>query len=104
MTLEGTVAMDVLLLESAATTPPAGAGPLRVTVPVDDVPPVALDGFNVSEVRTGGSTVMEAVCVTPLKTAERIAVVDAATGLVLTANVVLAVPSGMVTVAGSVTD
>ena len=104
VTLDGTVATEVLLLESATATPPAGAGPLRVTVPVDDVPPVALDGFNVSEVRTGGSTVIEAVCVTPLKTAEMIAVVADATGLVVTLNDVLVVPSGMVAVAGSVTD
>ena len=71
VTLDGTVAIEVLLLESATTEPPAGAGPLSVTVPVEELPPIVLDGFNVTEVRTGGSTVIVAVCVTPLKTAER---------------------------------
>lgn len=42
VTLEGTVAADVLLLESATTDPPAGAGPLSVTVPVEELPPCTL--------------------------------------------------------------
>ena len=37
--LEGTVATAVLLLESVTLAPPVGAGPLRVTVPVEGVPP-----------------------------------------------------------------
>ena len=70
VTLEGTVATDVLLLESATCAPPDGAGPLSVTVPVEDFPPVTLVGLNVSEVRVGaggaaGFTVSEAVLVTP---------------------------------------
>src|SRR5256885_16893339 len=63
VTLEGTLAA-ALLLESVTCAPPAGAGPLSVTVPVDDcVPPVTLVGFNVSEEtvgRGGGITVSEA--------------------------------------------
>jgi hypothetical protein len=104
VTLDGTVAIEVLLLETATTDPPAGAGPLSVTVPVEELPPMVLDGFNVSEVRTGGSTVIVAVCVTPLKTADTVAVVAVATGLVVTLNVLLVAPSGMVTVAGTATD
>jgi hypothetical protein len=104
VTLEGTVATEVLLLERATTAPAAGAGPLSVTVPVDELPPVTLDGFSVSDVSTGGAMVMEAVCIAPLKTAEMMGVVDAATGLVVTVNVVLVVPSGIVTVAGTFTD
>ena len=45
VTLEGTLATVVLLLVSATVAPPAGAGPLRVTVPVDEFPPVTLAGF-----------------------------------------------------------
>ena len=70
ITLEGTLA-EPLLLESITLTPPIGAGPLRVTVPVEDcTPPTTLVGLNVSEEReTGGGgaglTVSEAVFVTP---------------------------------------
>src|SRR5947208_15985288 len=54
VTLEGTLAA-ALLLESVTCAPPAGAGPLKVTVPVDDcTPPTTLVGFNVSEETAGG--------------------------------------------------
>src|SRR5258705_413574 len=48
VTLAGTRATVVLLLESATCAPPAGAGPLNVTVPVDEFPPTTLVGFNAS--------------------------------------------------------
>ena len=47
--LAGTLAAP-LSLESMTCTPPVGAGPLSVTVPVEVcVPPVTLVGFSVSE-------------------------------------------------------
>src|SRR6267142_881854 len=53
VTLEGTVAAR-LLLESRTCAPPAGAGPLSVTVPVEDcVPPMTLVGFSSSEETVG---------------------------------------------------
>jgi len=55
VTLEGTVAAVVLLLESATVAPPAGAAPLNVTVPVEEFPPVTLVGFSVSEERETGA-------------------------------------------------
>lgn len=65
VTLAGTLAAP-LLLESITCAPPAGAGPLSVTVPVDDCkPPTTLLGFNVSEETTGGVTVSEADGVRP---------------------------------------
>ena len=70
VTLEGTRATNVLLLESVTCAPPAGAGPLNVTVPVDEFPPVTLVGLNVSEASVGagggaGVTVREADRVAP---------------------------------------
>ncbi len=71
VTLEGTVAAAVLLLESATCAPPAGAAPLNVTVPVEDcVPPITLVGLSVSDESVAGgggagATVIEAVRVTP---------------------------------------
>ena len=38
VTLDGTVANAVLLLESATTAPPEGAGALNVTLPVEEFP------------------------------------------------------------------
>jgi hypothetical protein len=51
VTLEGTLAAAVLLLESITCAPPDGAGPLSVTVPVEEFPPVTLVGFSDSEER-----------------------------------------------------
>jgi hypothetical protein len=64
VTLDGAVATLVLLLEKETTAPLLGAGPLRVTVPVEDcTPPITLVGFSASEERVGGGgvTVSEAV-------------------------------------------
>jgi len=67
VTMDGTLAAP-LLLESMTCAPPAGAGPLSVTVPVENcTPPTTLVGFSVSEatVMGGGVTVSEAVRVVP---------------------------------------
>jgi energy-converting hydrogenase Eha subunit B len=53
VTLGGTLAAP-LLLASATCAPLAGAGPLSVSVPVEDcTPPITLVGFSASEVRVG---------------------------------------------------
>ena len=70
VTLAGTVATVVSLLERETRAPPLGAGPLSVTLPVEGDPPLTLVGFSVSEVRVGpdggcGVTMSEAVLVTP---------------------------------------
>ena len=65
VTMDGTLAAP-LLLESMTCAPPAGAGPLSVTVPVENcTPPMTLVGFSVSEATIGGFTVSEAVRVVP---------------------------------------
>src|SRR5437867_10561999 len=71
VTLEGTVAAPVLLLESRTWAPPAGAGPLSVTVPVEDcAPPTTLVGFSVSEETVGWAAVSEADGVVPAEEPE----------------------------------
>jgi hypothetical protein len=70
VTLEGTLAVVVLLLDSMTCAPPAGAAALSVTVPVEDFPPVTLVGFRANEARVGGGgaagvTVSEADWVAP---------------------------------------
>jgi hypothetical protein len=69
VTLDGALAAP-LLLDSMTCAPPAGAGPLSVTVPVENCkPPMTLVGFSVSEETVtgggGGFTVSEAVRVVP---------------------------------------
>ena len=51
--LAGTVAADVLSLDNDTTAPPRGAGPLNVTVPVDEAPPATAEGLTVTEESTG---------------------------------------------------
>ena len=53
VTLAGTVAAAVLSLERGTAAPPVGAGPLRVTVPVEDDPPVTLIGLSAIEESVG---------------------------------------------------
>ena len=57
VTLAGTLHTEGLLVERETTTPPPGAGPLSVTVPVEDPsrPPTTVDGFSVNELRVGSS-------------------------------------------------
>ena len=65
VTLEGTVATFTLLLVSVTTEPTLGAGPVRVAVPVEDVPPVTVDGLRVIEDRVGALTVKVVDLVVP---------------------------------------
>ena len=63
-TLAGTFAMEGLLLVRLTATPPIGAGPLRVTVPVEELPPLTDVGDKASVERFGGFTVIVVVLVT----------------------------------------
>ncbi len=65
ITLDGTLATPPLLLESMICAPPVGAGPSNVTVPLEEFPPITVEGLSVSEERVAGVTVSEAVSVTP---------------------------------------
>src|SRR5438045_2028182 len=105
VTLDGTLATP-LLLESAICAPPEGAGPLKVTVPVEDPmrgPPITLGGFSVSEASVGscgGVTVRKAVFVTPPKDAEMVTEVDSAYALLVRAIVLDVTEAGGVTLEG----
>ena len=48
VTLAGTCVAAVLLLERVTTAPPAGAALVKVTVPVEAVPPTTEDGLIVT--------------------------------------------------------
>lgn len=60
VTKAGTAA-ELELLDKVTVIPPVGAGPDRVTVPVEDNPPVTLVGLKVSELNDCGLTVSVAV-------------------------------------------
>jgi hypothetical protein len=49
VTLAGTVATEVLLLDSESATPPLGAGLFKVICPVEGFPPLTLVGLSESE-------------------------------------------------------
>jgi hypothetical protein len=70
VTVAGTLAADVLLLESEMTAPPGGAPVESVTLPWELAPPVTLVGFTVTACRlaAGGTrvTVRVAVRLVPL--------------------------------------
>src|SRR6266550_4739613 len=107
ITLAGTVATAVLLLESETRAPPVRADPLSVTLPVEGDPPLTLVGLSVTEVSVGpgggcGVTVSEAVLVTPAYNADIVTGVEAATAKVVTVKVALVAPAGIVTLAGTV--
>ena len=65
VTVAGTLAA-ALSLDSALTAPPAGAGLLRVTVPVPDVPPVTVAGFIVTADRGGATDPIAAISASPM--------------------------------------
>lgn len=49
----GTLAAE-LPLARETTTPEEPAGPLSVAVPVEELPPVTVEGFRLSDAREGG--------------------------------------------------
>ena len=89
-----------LLLVSVTTTPPAGARPLKVTVPVEELPPTTVVGFRDRADRVGGLMVSCAVRAVPLKLPEMVATVLLATGSVVMVKLALRAPAATVTVAG----
>src|SRR5688500_13017422 len=87
VTLAGTGAILVLALIRVTTTPPAGAGPLSVTVPVEVPPPLTVLGLRVSWPIPGGRTDRVALLLDPLQEARIVTEVVAVTGDVVTVKV-----------------
>jgi hypothetical protein len=104
VTEAGTWTAAVLVEARFTTAPPGGAAPLRVTVPVEGLPPTTEAESKVKEVRsTGGAgwTVRVAVRLTLLKRAVIVTGVFASTGTVVAANVAVVAPATTVTEAGT---
>src|SRR5436853_278251 len=104
VTLAGTLAAAVLLESSTCAPPVDRKSVVKGTGAVEGDRPVTQVGISVSEERVGracGSTVSEAVLVTPAYDAEMVTGVDAVTALVLTVNVALLAPAAIVTLAGT---
>ena len=91
----------MLVVDNATTTPPVGAFPLRVTVPVEETPPTTVAGLILTDNRDAGVTVRFAFRVVPEYEAEITVVELAATAEVETVNVALVAPAETVTLAGT---
>ena len=106
VTLAGTPATVVLLLDSVTTAPPAGAAAVKVTVPVLEAPPTTLVGLTVTADKVGdagtGLTVKVAARVRPPKVAEIAGAVEAVTAFVVIGKVAVVAPAATVTLAGTV--
>ncbi len=100
----GTVATLVALELRVTTVPPVGAGPPRVTVPVDVVDEAIEDGLKVRPVTTAGLTVRVAVTVTAPAFAVITADVAVPTAVVVAEKVPLVEPAATVTVPGTVVE
>ena len=92
------------LLPRVTTMPPVGAAPVRVTVPVDDLPPTTLEGLSVSVAMLGGDIVRLVVTETPFRVAVSLTDVEEATGVVFTVKVAVDLFAATVTEAGTVAE
>ncbi len=101
VTLAGRVALAELDV-SVTTEPPGPAAPDRVTVPVEEVPPVRVDGDKVTLESVAGVIVRVAVFVTPFELAVIVEVSVLDTATVVIVNVPVVAPAATVTVAGTV--
>jgi hypothetical protein len=100
-TLGGGFAIDAFELARVMETPPAGAGPVRFTVPVPLTPPLTVDGLSVTDERAGGFTVTVAVFTIPAAEAVIVTEVDVATPAVVIVNDATLLPARTVTEAGT---
>jgi hypothetical protein len=103
--LAGTVATAELELDRVTVSPPEPAGAVRVTVPVDEIPPVTVAGLAVSEFKAGtacaGFTVRAVDLLIPLKVAVRVADIAEDTDPVVRVNEADVDPWGTVRLGGT---
>jgi hypothetical protein len=97
VTVEGTMAIEGLLLASDTETPPPGATPFSFTVPVELLPPTTVLGTTDSEYNDGAVTVSVADFIETPLVAVIVTGVEDETGTVVTLNVDLVAPAGIVT-------
>jgi len=106
VTEAGSVA-DTSLLDKDTKTPPAGATPLKVTVPAEDAPLTALVGLRATEVRAtlaAGVMVSAAVLLTLLYVPLIVAETEDVTDWVVTVKVAVVAPAATVTEAGTIAE
>jgi hypothetical protein len=101
MTVVGTVELGSLEVRFTEVSVPAGV--TKVTVPVEETPPITDVGAKVKLWIVGGLTVSDAVWLEAARCAVIVAVIVEPTGVVLTVNFVEMYPAGTVIVAGTVT-
>src|SRR5208282_6821904 len=101
----GTITV-VELLDRNTWTPPAGAGAVNVTVPVETCPVVTVGGLKNSSFRSGGGGVIVSAACCEMAPAVAVMITlhpdphcCVVTGRVVTEKVVLELPAGTVTVA-----
>lgn len=103
VTEAGTVTVDKFEVR-VTTAPPAGAGPVKVTVPVEFAPPATLVGDTLIVDSFAAATIRVLVFVVDPNVAEMVTVSFDACALVAILNVAVVLPAGTVTEAGSVTS
>ena len=101
LTVAGTLA-ELRLLDRLILNPPAGAGPLMVTVPVEPTPPITDVGLTDTAVSTGALMLSGVERDVPFKDALMFATEFAATPTVVMVNVPEVAPPAMKMLAGTV--
>jgi hypothetical protein len=101
ITCVGTWAYAMLLLEVATVAPAGGAAPFKVSVAVEEPPPVTLLGLSVREVNEATFTVSVVVLFTPAYEPVIVTPTWLATPLVVIWKVAVRDPAGTVTLAGT---